>query len=37
MFASTYSPISSSVPTTMPRANVRCGSTVSPAENVTYC
>src|ERR1051326_6450398 len=25
------------VPATMPRPNVRCGSMVSPAENVTYC
>jgi len=25
------------VPMTMPRPNVRCGSSVSPAENVTYC
>src|SRR5919197_3913178 len=29
--------MSSAVPTTMPRPNVRCGSAVSPAENVTYC
>src|SRR6266480_3718922 len=30
-------PTSAIVPATMPRANVRCGSSVSPAENVTYC
>src|SRR5438132_467647 len=30
-------PTSSAVPTTMPRPKMRWGSTVSPAENVTYC
>src|SRR5437868_7915832 len=36
-FATTYRTMRANVATTMARGNTRCGSFVSPAENVTYC